>query len=181
MALKPVYKNGLPVVLNGQALEVEETGEASGGGWFLIGTYTVPETEEATAGIVFSKDANGNAFSVREVMVTYNGTIKEGIETSAYVNINLTDADGKTGGFLLSRATTGATGTTYIGSTKIGLFDRVYRQETIGGKTDMVSVLIGAENAMGNAVAVKVSCLYNGAWSATPFAEGGKITVYGRN
>lgn len=26
MALKPVYKNGLPVVLNGQALEVEETG-----------------------------------------------------------------------------------------------------------------------------------------------------------
>lgn len=29
MALKPVYKNGLPVVLNGQTLEVEETGGGS--------------------------------------------------------------------------------------------------------------------------------------------------------
>lgn len=165
---------------SGKITETEAV-DLPSGGWFLIGAYVVPETEEDTLGIVFSKDADGNDFSVREVMVSYNGTIKAGIETSAYMNIRLTGTNGRNLDCLLSRITTGAAGTTYIGSTKVGLFNGVYRQESIGGKANTASSLIGDATNIDDAVNVKVSCLYNKVWSTTPFTAGGKITVYGRN
>lgn len=69
MALKPVYKNGLPVVLHGQALMVEETGGASGDTWELI---TSGEMAEA-ASLLITTDADGAALALKSAQIIVEG------------------------------------------------------------------------------------------------------------
>ena len=152
------------------------------GGWFLIGTYIVPEVDDGANKISFTKDANGNDFQVREVMACFNGTIKENVQTSSFVYIQLFDAAGKIESFPLTRNTTGAAGTSYICNAQIGLFSGIYKVEAIGGKADTTMSFVCAASTIENAVKVSLSVFINGAstWAATPFAAGGKITIYGR-
>lgn len=152
------------------------------GGWFLIGTYVVPEVDDGAISISFTKDANGNDFQVREVMACFNGTIKEDVQTSSYININLTDATGKNRTVPLTRNATGATGTTYICNAQIGLFGGLEKIAAVGGKTDSTASFICGASPIENAVKVTLSAFNNSTktWAATPFAAGGKITIYGR-
>ena len=69
MALKPVYKNGLPVVLNGQTLMVEETGGGSGDTWELI---TSGEMAEA-ASLLITTDADGAALALKSAQIIVEG------------------------------------------------------------------------------------------------------------
>lgn len=64
MALKPVYKNGLPVMLNGQALEVEETGGGGEDAWELINFIKIADDAEEAIGLTVDKDSSGKAFSL---------------------------------------------------------------------------------------------------------------------
>ena len=152
------------------------------GGWFLIGTYIAPEVDDGAGQISFTKDANGNDFQVREVMACFNGTIKENVQTSSLIYIQLLDAAGKINSFSLSRNTTGAAGTSYICNAQIGLFGGISKMETIGGKTDTTTSFVCAAATIENAVKVTLSVFISGSstWAATPFAAGGEITIYGR-
>lgn len=78
MALKPVYKNGLPVVLHGQALMVEETGGASGDTWELI---TSGEMAEA-ASLLITTDADGAALALKSAQIIVEGATSFGKTTS---------------------------------------------------------------------------------------------------
>lgn len=152
------------------------------GGWFLIGTHVVPEVDDGAINISFTKDANGNDFQVREVMACFNGTIKEDVQTSSYININLTDATGKNRTVPLTRNATGATGTTYICNAQIGLFGGLEKIAAVGGKTDLTQSFICQASTIESAIKVTLSAFINNTstWVSTPFAAGGKITVYGR-
>lgn len=176
--VKAVDTDGKPTAWEAAELP---SGDDSGG-WFLIGTYIVPEVDDGAVRISFTKDANGNDFQVREVMACFNGTIKENVQTTSTIYINLFDAAGKTKSFALTRNTTGAAGTSYICNAQIGLFGEIYKTETIGGKTDITMSFVCAASTIENAVKVSLNVFIAGAstWAATPFAAGGKITVYGR-
>ena len=152
------------------------------GGWFLIGTYVVPEVDDGATSISFTKDANGNDFQVREVMACFNGTIKEDVQPSSYIYVNLFDAAGKIGQFPLTRNATGAAGTSYICNAQIGLFGGIKKIGAIGGKTDSTVSFTCEASPIENAVKVTLSAFNNSTktWAATPFAAGGKITIYGR-
>lgn len=152
------------------------------GGWFLIGTHVVPEVDDGAISISFTKDANGNDFQVREVMACFNGTIKEDVQLSSYIYVNLFDAAGKIGQFPLTRNATGAAGTSYICNAQIGLFGGIKKIGAIGGKTDSTVSFTCEASPIENAVKVTLSAFNNSTktWAATPFAAGGKITIYGR-
>lgn len=88
MALKPVYKNGLPVVLNGQVLEVEETGGTSGDTWELI---TSGEMAEA-ASLRITTDADGAALALKSAQIIVEGATSFGKTTSLRFEVgNITD------------------------------------------------------------------------------------------
>lgn len=152
------------------------------GGWFLIGTHVVPEVDDGAISISFTKDANGNDFQVREVMACFNGTIKEDVQLSSYIYVNLFDAAGKIGQSPLTRNVTGAAGTSYICNVQIGLFGGIKKIGAIGGKTDSTVSFTCEASPIENAVKVTLSAFNNSTktWAATPFAAGGKITIYGR-
>lgn len=78
MALKPVYKNGLPVVLDGQVLEVETGGGGSGDTWELI---TSGEMAEA-ASLLITTDADGAALALKSAQIIVEGATSFGKTTS---------------------------------------------------------------------------------------------------
>lgn len=88
MALKPVYKNGLPVVLHGQALMVEETGGASGDTWELI---TSGEMAEAAA-LLITTAADGAALALKSAQIIVEGATSFEKTTSLRFEVdNITD------------------------------------------------------------------------------------------
>ena len=90
MALKPVYKDGLPVVLNGQALEVEETGRGAGGGWENLPLLRTETIEEEVKGIELSElDIQHRAMIVVEMPKTTTSSLYAGV--SVYINGKTTD------------------------------------------------------------------------------------------
>ena len=85
MALKPVYKDGLPVVLNGQALKVEETGMGAGGGWENLPLLRTETIEEEVKGIELSElDIQHRAMIVVEMPKTTTSSLFAGV--SVYIN-----------------------------------------------------------------------------------------------
>lgn len=84
MALKPVYKNGLPVVLHGQALMVEETGGASGDTWELI---TSGEMAEA-ASLLITTDADGAALALKSAQIIVEGATSFARATSLQFKVD---------------------------------------------------------------------------------------------
>lgn len=85
MATKPVYKNGLPVVLDGQALEVEEPGGGSGGGWENLPLLRTETIEEEVKGIELSElDIQHRAMIVVEMPKTTTTATYAGV--NVYIN-----------------------------------------------------------------------------------------------
>lgn len=90
MALKPVYKNGLPVVLDGQTLEVEEPGGGAGGGWENLPLLRTETIEEEVKGIELSElDIQHRAMIVVEMPKTTTTALYAGV--SVYINGKTTD------------------------------------------------------------------------------------------
>lgn len=176
--VKAVDASGVPTAW--EAVELQ-SGDDSGG-WFLIGTYVVPEVDDGAIKVSFTKDANGNDFQVREVMVCLNSTVKDDVQTSSAIYITLADAAGKIKNFALTRNITGAAGTTYICNAQISLFGGLEKIAATGGKTDTTASFVCQAATIENAVKVMLSALIQNTntWVATPFAVGGKITIYGR-
>ena len=94
MALKPVYKNGLPVVLEGQALEVEETGGTAGNRWTLQEDVTLTEAVDAYS-VSLNQPRRAAVVVFPQVAVT-NGWKKIAIngQTIPVYNGRLGDNDG---------------------------------------------------------------------------------------